>query len=150
MTWAPYTKGRWHDFVVHVKWTHLPTGFMKIWINGELKLDYAGPTYLDYGAGSAGPYFKMGNYKGTFTWKGTMPRVLYFDEYRMGNANPSYKEVSPGPNSYESFDYATGAGLADANGGLGWAGSTTKPIPVPRSCPDRRASGTSHTPGKRR
>lgn len=81
------------------------------------------PTYLDYGAGNTGPYFKMGNYKDTFTWEGTTPRFLHFDEYRMGDASYSYKGVSPGPNTYENFDYSSGATLAEANGGFGWAGS---------------------------
>lgn len=115
-----YTKGAWHDIVVHVKWTHLTTGFLKIWINGALTVDYIGPTYLDYGANN-GPYFKMGNYKGTANWTGTSPRIIYVDEFRMGDANSSYAEVNPGPLAYEGFNYTAGTNLAGANGGSGWS-----------------------------
>lgn len=100
---GPTTKGAWHDIVVNVKWTHLSTGFMKVWVNGVLKLDYTGPTYMDYGAPN-GPYFKMGNYKGAYNWSGTSPRVFYMDEFRMGDAASSYAEVNPQPigGSYEA------------------------------------------------
>lgn len=87
-----YTLGAWHDFVMHVKWTHEPHGFVELWLNGVQKVDYTGPTYMDYGAGN-GPYFKMGNYKGTTSWSGTSPRIFYMDDYRMGDAFSSYEEI---------------------------------------------------------
>jgi hypothetical protein len=93
---GPTTKGAWHDIVVNVKWTHLSDGFMKVWVNGVQKLNYTGPTYMDYGAAN-GPYFKMGNYKGAYNWPGTSPRVFYMDEFRMGDANSSFAEVNPQP-----------------------------------------------------
>ena len=115
-----YTKGAWHDIVVDVKWTHLSTGFMKVWVNGVLKLDYTGPTYMDYGAAN-GPYFKMGDYKGAYNWPGTSPRYFYMDEFRMGDASSTYDEVNPAPASliaYEGFNYGAGS---IASGGTGWA-----------------------------
>lgn len=93
-TLGAYTRGAWHDIVVNVKWTYQSTGFMKVWLNGVLKVDYTGPTYMDYGAGN-GPYFKMGDYKGVTNWPGTSPRYFYMDEFRMGDANSSYDEVNP-------------------------------------------------------
>jgi hypothetical protein len=91
-----YTRGAWHDVVMHVKWTHLASGFLKVWVNGAQKVDYVGPTYMDYGSGN-GPYFKMGNYKGSSGWSGTSPRIVYVDEFRMGDANSNYAEVDPSP-----------------------------------------------------
>jgi len=89
-----FTPGAWHDFVVHVSWTHEADGFFKLWLNGELMVDYEGPTYMDYPK-QKGPYFKIGNYKGAGNWPGTAPRVLYFDEFRMGDAEASFEEVNP-------------------------------------------------------
>lgn len=123
---APATKGEWQDFVVNVRWTHLSTGFLKVWLNGDLLVDYTGPTYLDYGAGR-GPYFKMGDYKGVSNWSGTGPRYFHMDEFRMGDETSSYEEVNPahvGSVVYEGFNYATGT-LAGAAGGLGWADAWT-------------------------
>lgn len=88
-----YKVGEWHDFVVYIKWTHENSGFVKVWLNNNLKVDYVGATYLDYGAGN-GPYFKVGNYKGVTEWSGTSPRILYMDDYRMGDEFSSYKEVT--------------------------------------------------------
>ncbi len=120
-----YTPNAWHDIVMHVQWTHEATGFMKIWLNGVLQMDYTGPTYLDYGSGN-GPYFKMGNYKGIYNWLGSSPRTYYMDEYRMGDEHSSYDEVDParGENdtdllAYEGFDYSNGS-IDGADGGLGW------------------------------
>ncbi|WP_269539033.1 DUF7594 domain-containing protein [Cerasicoccus fimbriatus] len=121
-----FTPNAWNDIVIHVKWTHETTGFMKIWVNGVLQMDYTGPTYLDYGPGN-GPYFKMGNYKGVYHWSGDSPRTYYMDEYRMGDAYASYADVNPARSmhdaaliAYEGFDYAVGS-VDGANGGIGWA-----------------------------
>lgn len=118
---APCTVGTWHDFVVNAKWTHLSDGFLKVWLNGDLLVDYTGPTYMNYGAGK-GPYFKMGDYKGTYNWSGTGPRYFYMDEFRMGGADSSYDEVNPAqvaPTVYEGFNYAPGS-IAGLDGGAGW------------------------------
>jgi hypothetical protein len=92
-----YTVGAWHDMVMQVRWTHLSTGFVKIWVNGELKLDYTGPTYMNYTATNSGPYFKAGDYTGLYDWTGVGPRYFHFDEFRMGNSTSSYAEVDPAP-----------------------------------------------------
>lgn len=87
--------GEWMDFVMQVNWTHDPkVGFLKLWINGELKVDYQGPTYMDY-ASKKGPYFKAGNYKGAGNWPGTSPRSLFIDEFRMGNEHATFEMVNP-------------------------------------------------------
>ena len=123
-----YVKGAWNDLVMHVKWTHDPVeGFMKIWVNGVLRMDYNGPTYMDYGPGN-GPYFKMGNYKGDGNWGGTSPRVFYFDEFRMGDEYASYEEVAPPTSSlliHEPFDYPAGETIDTKFGGHGWTSPWT-------------------------
>jgi hypothetical protein len=108
---APCTVGTWHDFVVNVKWTHQSDGFLKVWLNGELLVDYTGPTYLDYGTGN-GPFFKMGDYKGVYNWSGTGPRYFYMDEFRMGGADSSYAEVNPALVSPQVRDSTTALGLS--------------------------------------
>ncbi|MCC5845253.1 MAG: polysaccharide lyase [Verrucomicrobia bacterium] len=88
--------GEWNDFVMQVNWTHEPDkGFLKLWINGELKIHYKGPTYMNYDAPDSGPYFKAGNYKGAGNWPGTSPRIIYIDEIRIGNKNATYEMVNP-------------------------------------------------------
>jgi len=87
-------KGEWIDFVVHVKWTHEDDGFFKVWRDGKLVVNHQGSTYMDYPA-KQGPYFKAGNYKGASNWPGTSPRVIYIDEFRMGNGEASYEDVNP-------------------------------------------------------
>jgi hypothetical protein len=87
--------GEWMDFVMQVNWTHDPQkGFLKLWINGELKIDYKGPTFMDY-ATKTGPYFKAGNYKGAGNWPGTSPRIIYIDEIRIGDKNATFEMVNP-------------------------------------------------------
>ena len=36
--------GKWNDILINVKWTDKEEGFMKIWVNDKIKLDYTGPT----------------------------------------------------------------------------------------------------------
>ncbi len=68
-------KGVWHTFKAQVRWSPDPDGRLRMWINGEQVVDYAGPIgYRD----ALGPYFKMGLYRDatpdTF--------VIYHDDYR--------------------------------------------------------------------
>ncbi len=85
-----YTRGVWHDFIYHVRWSYQDDGFVELWIDGKKVTDYRGPTnYND----DTGPYFKYGIYRNDT--KETY--VVYFDEYRRGN---SYEEVDPAGNHY--------------------------------------------------
>jgi hypothetical protein len=91
-------KGKWVDFVMNAKWTGNKDGFVKLWmkIGNESytqKVDYQGRTF--WNDEGAGPYFKMGLYKGDPNFKGPAPRYLYTAEYRLGNANSSFAEVAP-------------------------------------------------------
>lgn len=93
-------KGKWVDFVMHVKWTGDPDGFLKLWMKvGDdsyvQKVDYTGRTF--WNDEDRGPYFKMGLYKGAPDWDGPgAPRFLYTDEYHLGDFNSSFEEVAPG------------------------------------------------------
>lgn len=91
-------RGKWLDFVMHVKWTGDTDGFLKLWMkNGnepyQLKVDYAGSTYWNHA--KTGPYFKMGLYKGDPNFPGPAPRYLYTAQYRLGDANSNFQAVSP-------------------------------------------------------
>lgn len=95
---GPYRTGVWTDWVVHVKWSYEADGILQIWQNGKKVIDQAGPnTFND----KDGPFFKMGLYKG---WSDpnrpsdkVSRRVLYHDEFRMGDAQAAYADVAPGP-----------------------------------------------------
>ncbi|PPS41148.1 polysaccharide lyase [Chroococcidiopsis sp. TS-821] len=100
----PELRGKWVDFVMHVKWTGNTDGFLKLWTkvgNGTYtqNVDYKGRTF--WNDEGEGPYFKMGLYKGDPNFKGAAPRVLYTDEYRLGDANSSFEEVAPGGSTIE-------------------------------------------------
>lgn len=83
--------GTWTDWVFHTKWSHEDDGLLEVWKNGVQIVDYSGPIGFN---DDFGPYFKAGVYSD----KGDIPfdRQVYFDEYRLGDANSSYLEVAPG------------------------------------------------------
>jgi len=83
-------KGKWTDWVFHVRWDYSETGFLEVWKNGVQVADYHGPIgYNDV----KGPYFKMGIYRGGAN--SICPRVVYHDELRMGDENSGFAAVSP-------------------------------------------------------
>jgi hypothetical protein len=95
-TFADYVAGQWTDFVMYYRLDYTTAGLVKAWINGELKLDYAGPNYA---RGHGGGNRKFGIYSG---WRGglnpeevTTTRTLYFDEYAFG-WDVAYEDVAPG------------------------------------------------------
>ncbi|MEN6334745.1 MAG: polysaccharide lyase [Phycisphaerales bacterium] len=92
-----YRTGVWTDWVVHVKWSYGPDGFLKIWKDGRPAVDQDGPNAFN---DAAGPFFKMGLYKGWADRKkgrdGVTRRVLYQDEFRMAGADGTYDDVAPG------------------------------------------------------
>jgi len=51
-------KNQWYDFVYHVKWSSGSDGFFQAWINGQLVLNFSGPTL--YVGESC--YLKLANY----------------------------------------------------------------------------------------
>ena len=74
-------RGRWLDFVFHLKFTHAPDGLLRVWLNGKQLCDYHGITAYteEYGYVKDGHYyFKMGLYRDRMA----EPMTAYFDEYR--------------------------------------------------------------------
>ncbi|MDP2698209.1 polysaccharide lyase [Thalassospira sp.] len=51
-------RGTWHRIEVQAKWSRHDDGFLKIWVNGDQKVDYAGPTMT-----ADKIYFKYGVYR---------------------------------------------------------------------------------------
>jgi hypothetical protein len=78
-------KGQWHDIVINANWTDdVNSGFIKIWVNGELKLDYAGKTVSKMktiNGQKHGPMFRFGAY--SQKWKGTT--IVYYDRITRAN-----------------------------------------------------------------
>lgn len=102
-TIVPYKLGQWNDFVLNVKFSGAESrddtnGFIKVWVNGNQVLNHVGQNY--YGEQTKGPYFKLGIYSAGWKqpdkWVGPSSRLLYHDALRVGDANSSYAEVSPG------------------------------------------------------
>ena len=93
--------GKWVDWVFDIKWDYRKdgVGFTRIWKNGVLIFDKTGPNCTN---DDLGPFLRFGLYK--WDWKhpekekpsNTTNRVIYHDEFRIGNSNSSYEEVAPG------------------------------------------------------
>lgn len=84
---------QWLQFVIHIK-QHLTDGIMQVWINGELKMDFRGPTMFDGPIGR----WKMGIYKSSWNngaKTNSIKRVWYVDEVRVGNAASTYESIKP-------------------------------------------------------
>ncbi|HBR93762.1 MAG TPA: hypothetical protein DEA90_06320 [Opitutae bacterium] len=89
-------RGQWTDWVLEVDWQAPGKGgWMKLYKNDELVIDYKGPTW--YEGKDRGPYFKFGIYRGWGGWKGTEAHSkLVFDAFRMAVGKDStYEKVAP-------------------------------------------------------
>jgi hypothetical protein len=90
-------KGRWVDWVFHVKWNYDGNGIVQVWKDGQLIVSRTGPNaYNDVGTIT----FKYGIYKpGWNNSNGSThivkTRVLSVDELRIGNSASSYAGVAP-------------------------------------------------------
>jgi len=73
---GPPIIGRWFELVYHVRWSSGPSGFWDIWLNGEKKIGYQGPTLY---AGQ-GTYFKPANYHVPYN----VPVAVIHDNVRRG------------------------------------------------------------------
>jgi len=69
--------GRWHDVMVHAKWTVNSDGFTKIYVDGRLVVNYQGYTRT---SGNSDVYFKYGIYR----HGSNNTSVVYYDEIRRG------------------------------------------------------------------
>ena len=78
---GPLVRGRWIDWVVHVRWSYGPDGLLEVWRDGVQMLRRQGPVgYND----RRETYFKTGIYKwigGRAGSRSTVARrVLFVDE----------------------------------------------------------------------
>jgi hypothetical protein len=74
-------RGRWLDFLFHLRFARSPDGLVRVWLNGRQVCDYHGVTAYteEYGYPKEGRfYFKMGLYRDRMP----EPMTAYFDEYR--------------------------------------------------------------------
>ena len=84
-TLAPLTKGRWYDFVLHIKWSSDPSvGFVEVWLNGSRVVPKTITPTLYVGQGV---YLKMGYYRAAYD----QTTVIYHDGMRRGS---TYEEVA--------------------------------------------------------
>ena len=89
----PLVKGKWTDWVVHVRWSSKKDGYRVIWSDGieivnEQKVITQYPEQL-------GPYAKFGQYHSV----GEAPQnIVYFDEYRVADDGDNYDLVAPPSN----------------------------------------------------
>ena len=76
-------RGKWLDFVFHVRHSRHADGFVRVWMNGDKLLDHQGPNAYSEALGYPAPeasvfYFKMGLYRDDMA----EPMTVYLDEYR--------------------------------------------------------------------
>ncbi len=90
-------KGRWVDWVFHVKFSWKSDGVLQVWKSGELVVDHNGPNaYND----KTPPYFKMGVYLG---WPNRQccanvptEKAVFHDELRvMRGSDVTYEDMAP-------------------------------------------------------
>ncbi len=82
--------GEWVDWVYHIKWAYNDDGFLQVWKNGEMVVDYQGATTLI--GFDQNVRWKIGIYKPS--WRSGVSdvngRVIYYDEIRLDNNVTSY------------------------------------------------------------
>ncbi len=108
-------RGKWHDIVVHAKWCTGTDGFVKVWVNGELKAEVNGRnTYYNKPI-----YFKYGVYRSYVSRYGARvpTQIAYFDEVRKGLAR-------------EDVDLRLRGGFGKESVRLSWPPSDQKPSAV--------------------
>ena len=77
-TLAPLKKGRWYDFVLHIKWSsHRKDGFVEVWVNRSKVVPKTITPTLYVGQGA---YLKMGYYRRAYSKR----TVIYHDGMRRG------------------------------------------------------------------
>ncbi|MGV3660946.1 MAG: polysaccharide lyase [Prosthecobacter sp.] len=87
----PLEKGKWTDWVVHVRWSAKADGFWTIWKNGTEVVNEK--DIITQYPEALGPYAKFGQYHSVDAE--TSQNVVYFDEYRVAGPGGSYELVAP-------------------------------------------------------
>lgn len=85
---TPFVRGKWHDFILHVKWSDTPgVGFIELWYNGVQVLPKT------FGMTRANTWMKLGLYRNENI---SAPGVVYHDGMVLGD---TYADVM---NAYAS------------------------------------------------
>ena len=79
--------GRWNDIVVHAHWTKKDNGWMKVWVNGEEKVDYVGKTIA-----CTKVYFKYGVYRSFISRREDLTKTVTTTVYYDGVVRSKSKE----------------------------------------------------------
>jgi hypothetical protein len=96
---GPWQKNVWNDWVFNINYSHRDDGYVRIWRNGQLVLDYKGKCWYN---GSYDPQFKVGLYK--WAWSSnyhnrppsiTTSRVYYLDNVKIGNTEAEFGDFYP-------------------------------------------------------
>ena len=76
-------QGRWHDILMHVRWSDENDGFFRVWVNHNLAYDHRGRTMRVNGSRAR---FQFGVYRTSISiYYGNVPtEVVYFDELHSG------------------------------------------------------------------
>ncbi len=105
----PLKLNKWEDFVLNFRYSDKNDGFFKIWHNGKLIVDQSGGSNvtlrdsvydLDHprqrSTGKCGNLIKRKYTQTAGIYAGyEFGGAVYYDEYRVGDANSSYEEVAP-------------------------------------------------------
>ncbi len=74
-------KAKWHYVVVFAKWSTGNDGILRVWVNGNLKVNVLGPNTIN----TSPVYFKYGIYRSFVSRVPQRPaHVVYIDEVRKG------------------------------------------------------------------
>lgn len=83
-------RGKWVDLVVNTNYAADDTGFLRVWVNGELKCNYSGQIVATPGSA---PNHRRGIFNSyTAPWdqsQGSAPKptlIVHYDEYRAGRS----------------------------------------------------------------
>lgn len=78
---------KWHDIIVHARWSKKNDGFIRVWVNGFLKANYSGaltrydhPIYFKYGVYRS----FLSRYKSSHNTDRVPAQIVYYDEVRRG------------------------------------------------------------------
>lgn len=92
----PVAPNVWHDVVIQAKWAYDTSGSIKIWLNGELRFNYHGVTINALNTNHVRAGVDKMDWK--MKWSNisaTAERIMYIDEFRLGDSLASYVDVSP-------------------------------------------------------
>lgn len=111
---GPWQQGVWNDWVFNYNYSYNDDGYLKVWKNGKLVLDYKGKNFYK---GSYDPFFKVGLYR--WVWSSSWPsyleqsvytsRVYYVDNVKIGNKKAILQDFlipDPKPTNITPIVYA--------------------------------------------